>query len=45
LLMFVPKDKRDRLIAALEKENVLAAHIGDVLDTTPAGPKRIFVEK
>ncbi len=45
LLMFVPKDKRDRLIAALEKENVLAAHIGDVLDAAPSGQKRIFVEK
>jgi selenide,water dikinase len=45
LLIFVPKDRKDRLIAALEKENILAAHIGDVLDTTPPGPKRIIVEK
>lgn len=45
LLIFVPKDKRDRLVAALEKENVPAAHIGDVLDAAPPGPKRIFVEK
>ncbi len=45
LLIFVPKDRKDRLIAALEKENILAAHIGDVLDTAPPGPKRIIVEK
>jgi len=45
LLIFVPKEKRNQLIAALEKENVLAAHIGDLLDEASAGPKRIFVEK
>jgi len=45
LLIFVPKDKKDRLVAALQKENVLAAHIGDVLDTGEQGIKRIFVEQ
>jgi len=45
LLIFVPQEKKDRLVAALEKENILAAHIGDLLDIAPAGPKRIFVEK
>lgn len=45
LLIFVPKEKKDRLVAALEKEDILAAHIGDVLDAAPDGQKRIFVEK
>ncbi len=45
LLIFVQKEKKERLVAALEKENILAAHIGDLLDAAPAGPKRIFVEK
>jgi selenide,water dikinase len=45
LLIFVPKDRKERLVAALEKENILAAHIGDLLDTAPSGQKRIFVEK
>lgn len=45
LLMFVPRVKRDLLVAALQKENILAAHIGTVLDAAPAGPQRIFVEK
>jgi len=45
LLIFVPKDKKERLVAVLEKENILAAHIGDVLDAAPSGQKRIFVVK
>jgi len=45
LLIFVPADKKDRLIAALQKENILAAYIGDVLDKTDQGAKRIFVEQ
>lgn len=45
LLIFAPKEKKDRLIAALEKENIPAAHIGDLLDTASTGTKRIFVEK
>jgi len=45
LLIFVPADKKDRLIAALQKENILAAYIGDVLDKTVQGTKRIFVEQ
>ncbi len=32
LLIFVPKDKKERLISALQKENILAAHIGDVFE-------------
>ncbi len=44
LLIFVPRDKKEKLLAALQKENVPAAHIGDVLDTAGQGTKRIFVE-
>lgn len=45
LLIFVPKERKDRLVAALQKENILAAYIGDVLEGDEKGPKRIFVEK
>lgn len=45
LLVFVPKDKKDRLVAALRKENILAAHIGDVLEAAEKRTKRIFVER
>lgn len=45
LLMFVPKEKKDLVVTALRKENVLAAHIGTVLDAAPSGQKRIFVER
>jgi len=45
LLIFVPKDRKDRLVAALQKENILAAYIGDVLEGNEKGPKRIFVER
>ncbi len=31
LLIFVPGDKKDKLVTALQKENILAAHIGDVI--------------
>jgi selenide,water dikinase len=45
LLIFVPKEKTDRLVAALRKENILAAIIGETLGEGQAGPKRIVVEK
>jgi selenide,water dikinase len=45
LLIFVPRQSKERLIAALQKENILAAHIGDVQDGAGQGPKRIFVEQ
>jgi len=45
LLIFVPKDKKERLIAMLQKENILAAHIGDVQGGAEQGAKRIFVEQ
>ncbi len=45
LLIFVPQDRKDRLISALQKEDIMAAHTGDVDDAPPKGVKRIFVEK
>ena len=45
LLIFVPKERKDRLVAALEKEHITAAHIGEVLARAEKGDKRIFVEK
>jgi selenide, water dikinase len=45
LLIFVPKERKDRLVAALQKEKILAAHIGDVQDGAGQGAKRIFVEQ
>jgi selenide,water dikinase len=45
LLIFVPNDRKDRLVAALQKENITAAHIGDALERTEQGNKRIFVVK
>ncbi len=45
LLIFVPKDKEGRLIAMLQKENILAAHVGEVREAGGQGTKRIFVER
>jgi selenium donor protein len=45
LLIFVPQVRKNKLIMALQKERILAAHIGDVLEENQKGPKRIFVEK
>lgn len=45
LLIFVPKDRKDGLVAALQKENIPAAYIGDVLEGDQKTTKRIFVEK
>lgn len=44
LLIFVSKERKDRLVSTFEKEKILFSHIGEVLDTAPPGPKRIFVE-
>ena len=44
LLIFVPQERRERLVAALQEEDILAAHVGDVLGTA-TGTKRIVVEK
>ena len=45
LLIFVPQVRKNKLIMALQKEHILAAHIGDVLEEDEKGPKRIFVVK
>lgn len=45
LLIFVPSDKKDRLVAALQKEDILAAHIGDLVDEKFENGKHIYVEK
>jgi selenophosphate synthase len=44
LLIFVPGDKKKRLVTALQKENILAAHIGDVFSGEMEDSKRIFVD-
>lgn len=44
LLIFVPRERKDALVAALESDGILAAHIGDVLDVPAGGAKKIFVE-
>ena len=44
LLIFVPSDKRQDLISALERESLLAAHIGETGSGDRAdGDVRIFV--
>ena len=45
LLIFVPQERKDKLVGALQKENILAAHIGDVLAGNVKSDKKIFVEK
>ena len=44
LLIFIPADKKERLVTALNKENILAAHIGDVFPEELKDNKRIFVD-
>ena len=44
LLIFVPKERKDALISALQSENILAAHVGDVYEEAEAEDFRIFVE-
>jgi len=44
LLIFVPGDKKDKLATALQKENILGAHIGDVVAEGLEDNKRIFVD-
>jgi selenide,water dikinase len=45
LLIFVPAGKRKKLVAALEKEGILAAYIGDIVDGPAKNKKRIIVER
>ncbi|NCO67931.1 MAG: hypothetical protein GW873_05210 [Nitrospirae bacterium] len=43
LLIFVPGDKKDKLVTALQKEGILAAYIGDVYEGIKDN-KLIFVD-
>ncbi|MFZ2197105.1 MAG: AIR synthase-related protein, partial [Thermodesulfovibrionales bacterium] len=45
LLIFVPSERKEKLISALEKEGILAAYIGDVLESEVKDDKRILVER
>ncbi len=45
LLIFVPAERKEKLISALEKEGILAAYIGDVVDGDIKDDKRILVER
>lgn len=45
LLIFVPGDKKTALIAALEKEGILAAYLGDITEGDAAAATRIFVQR
>jgi selenide,water dikinase len=44
LLIFVPGDKKDKLVTVLQKENIFAAYIGDVVSEGMEDNKRIFVD-
>jgi selenide,water dikinase len=44
LLIFVPAGKKEKLVSALEKESILAAYIGDVVDERLKDNKQIFVD-
>jgi selenide,water dikinase len=44
MLIFVPGDRREKLISSLEKEGVLAAYIGDI-DSASGGKKEISVAR
>ena len=44
LLIFVPGSKKDKLVTALQKENILAAYIGDVVSEGMEDNKRISVD-
>ncbi len=45
LLIFVPAAKKEQLTSALQKEGILAAHIGDILDSPPKDDKHIIAER
>lgn len=44
LLIFVAAKRKKKILSALEKEGILAAHIGDLIDGSIKDKKRIFVE-
>ncbi|MBI1812080.1 MAG: selenide, water dikinase SelD, partial [Nitrospirae bacterium] len=45
LLIFVPGDRKDKLVTALQKEGILAAHIGDVSEKGENDNRQISVNK
>ena len=45
LLIFVPQKRKEELINALHKEGILAAYIGDVVDSGLKDDKNIIVER
>ena len=44
LLIFVPNERKDVLMAAMQKEGILAAYIGDVREEAATGDFRISVD-
>lgn len=45
LLIFVPRERREALVDGLQREGILAAHIGDILDAGIESDRRIIVEE
>jgi selenium donor protein len=45
LLIFVPSERREKLVSALGNENILAAYIGDVTEGDITDEQRIIVER
>lgn len=45
LLIFVPGDRKDKLVTALQKEGILAAHIGDAAEKGENDSRQILVDK
>ena len=45
LLIFVPGERKEKLVSALQNEGILAAYIGDVVESEIKDEKRIFVER
>jgi selenide,water dikinase len=44
LVIFVPADRKEKLVSALEMEGILAAYIGDVIEEGASEAKRIIVD-
>lgn len=45
LLIFVPEERKERLVSSLRQEGILAAHIADVVEENAHDPVRIFIDK
>jgi len=44
LLIFVPGEKKDKLVSTLQENGILSAHIGDVISEGTEDNKRIFID-